>query len=164
MKYYVIINNQQFGPVDEQQMRGMGINRDTLVWRDGMPQWSPAGDLPELAFLFTTPPSPQFPTMWPGSVAGLVLGIFSILCIEMPVIGFVLGFIGVQLTKDSYREYRMSPKKYASGGMLEAAYIMSRVGFWAGIVVTGLLVLGILVYVFALCFAAGAVGSLVYHV
>ncbi len=52
MKYYVIINGQQTGPVEESQLLGMGVTRDTQVWREGMPQWQAAGMVPELAYLF----------------------------------------------------------------------------------------------------------------
>lgn len=57
MKYYVIINGQQTGPVEESQLLGMGVTRDTQVWREGMPQWQPAGMVPELGYLFASPQS-----------------------------------------------------------------------------------------------------------
>jgi len=52
MKYWVIINGQQQGPVEESQLPSMGVTRDTMVWREGMPQWQTAGALPELSYLF----------------------------------------------------------------------------------------------------------------
>ena len=52
MKYYVLINGQQTGPVEENQLLGMGVTRDTTVWHEGMPQWQAAGTLPELGYLF----------------------------------------------------------------------------------------------------------------
>jgi uncharacterized RDD family membrane protein YckC len=45
MTYYYAVNGQQTGPVEEEQLRGMvssgAISADTLVWREGMPQWQP---------------------------------------------------------------------------------------------------------------------------
>ena len=35
MDYYVIINGQQLGPVDESQLLGMGVTPSTMVWRNG---------------------------------------------------------------------------------------------------------------------------------
>lgn len=68
--WYVYQNNVQTGPVSEDQLSGMGLTPATLVWREGMEQWQPAGQVSELAFLFevhaeeassfttTPPPSP----------------------------------------------------------------------------------------------------------
>lgn len=52
MKYYVMINGRQAGPFEEFQLIGNGVMRDTQVWHEGMPQWQPAGMVPELAHLF----------------------------------------------------------------------------------------------------------------
>ena len=52
MKYYVMINGRQAGPFEEFQLIGNGVTRDTQVWHEGMPQWQPAGMVPELAHLF----------------------------------------------------------------------------------------------------------------
>lgn len=60
MKYYAVINGQQVGPVEEHQLQGMGVTRETLVWHEGMPQWQPAGNLPELGYLFKGMPNPGF--------------------------------------------------------------------------------------------------------
>ena len=68
--WYVYQNNVQTGPVSADQLSGMGLTPATLVWREGMEQWQPAGQVSELAFLFevhaeeaasfttTPPPSP----------------------------------------------------------------------------------------------------------
>lgn len=52
MQYYVVINGQQTGPVDESKLLSMGVTKETLVWHEGMPQWKPAGTVPELSHLF----------------------------------------------------------------------------------------------------------------
>lgn len=45
MKWYYASGGQQVGPIDETELARLvaagAINRATLVWRDGMPQWSP---------------------------------------------------------------------------------------------------------------------------
>ena len=141
MTYYVILNGQQAGPVDEGQLLSLGVTRDTLVWRSGLQQWQAAGSVAELAYLFNAPSRPQTSSaaIWPGAVAGLVLGICSLqFC--LPVIGLVFGIIGMSVTKQSYREYVGNPTKYAAGGMLKAARILSRIGFIIGIVVTAIFV------------------------
>lgn len=58
------IGGQQYGPFDMAQMTQMvqsgQLTAQTLVWKQGMPQWTPAGNVAELVALFapTTPPMP----------------------------------------------------------------------------------------------------------
>ena len=63
--YYAAINNQQSGPFDMdtlQQMAKSGqITRQTLVWKQGMPQWLAAEKVVELASLFAAVPPPLPP-------------------------------------------------------------------------------------------------------
>jgi hypothetical protein len=66
-QYYAVINGQQAGPYDGMALRQLVqqqmVNRDTLVWKQGMPQWTQAGQVPEVATLFTPqgPPPPPVP-------------------------------------------------------------------------------------------------------
>ncbi len=59
-QYYVGINGQQMGPFDVNILRQMvqqgQISGQTQVWTQGMPQWAPAGAVPELATLFASQP------------------------------------------------------------------------------------------------------------
>jgi membrane protease subunit (stomatin/prohibitin family) len=58
--YHVHLNGQQVGPVPFAQMQQAAANgqlrADTPVWRDGLPAWAPAGQVPELASLFAPAP------------------------------------------------------------------------------------------------------------
>lgn len=67
VQYMVAINGQQYGPYNIQQMQQMAqsgqINASVLVWAQGMPQWLTAGNVPELAQLFTTTPPPPPSTL-----------------------------------------------------------------------------------------------------
>jgi membrane protease subunit (stomatin/prohibitin family) len=62
--YFVAINNQQQGPFDAatlaQKARDGQLSRSTLVWKQGMANWTPAENVPDLANLFghTPPPLP----------------------------------------------------------------------------------------------------------
>lgn len=64
--YYYATNGTQHGPVTFEQMRSLfasrSINRDSLVWKQGMAAWTPLKDVDELkSFLGgnTPPPLPQ---------------------------------------------------------------------------------------------------------
>lgn len=63
IEFYVLLNNQQSGPLDINKLRTLIINgeviKDTLVWKNGMANWENAGKQNELTNLFnTTPPPP----------------------------------------------------------------------------------------------------------
>jgi len=62
MNYFMADGNVQKGPFPIDQLIGQGLKRDTLVWREGMPQWQKADTVPELAGLFTgyQPPQQQY--------------------------------------------------------------------------------------------------------
>jgi hypothetical protein len=48
-QWFYARDNERQGPVSEETIRHLltakAIDRDSLVWRDGMPDWTPAGDL-----------------------------------------------------------------------------------------------------------------------
>lgn len=60
MKFFIVENNQQAGPFSVEEMAMRGVTPSTPVWREGMADWTPAGNVPELASLFSTSrPQPQ---------------------------------------------------------------------------------------------------------
>lgn len=69
MPWYYARNGQRFGPVEEDEIHrlaGAGqLGPADLTWKPGMPSWRPAGEVPELAFLFRSrpaaPPPPPAP-------------------------------------------------------------------------------------------------------
>lgn len=58
--WYYAANNEQKGPINESELKAnLAANKlpaDTLVWKDGMDNWTPANQVP--AFSFRQPPSP----------------------------------------------------------------------------------------------------------
>ena len=60
--YHVALNGQQQGPWDlntlAQKAREGALTRTTLVWKPGMPNWTPADQVPDLANLFASMPPP----------------------------------------------------------------------------------------------------------
>jgi membrane protease subunit (stomatin/prohibitin family) len=61
-KFHIHLNGKQMGPygmdVLKQGVDSGQFSRETMVWREGMPQWIQAGSVPELAGLFGPPPFP----------------------------------------------------------------------------------------------------------
>ena len=71
--WYYAENNRQAGPVDtgtlKRLIRANVVTRSTLVWKDGMANWSPAADVPHLVAepppLPPAPPAPKQPPPLP---------------------------------------------------------------------------------------------------
>lgn len=68
--FYLYVDSQQVGPVPMQQLplyvQAGKLTPDTLVWKEGMPQWAAAETVPELQQLFgrqTPPPIPSTTTI-----------------------------------------------------------------------------------------------------
>ena len=68
-QYFIAVDGQQAGPFTTEQMPQLVQNgtltMQTLVWKQGMPQWAAAQTLPELASLFA-PPAGAVPPPIPG--------------------------------------------------------------------------------------------------
>jgi membrane protease subunit (stomatin/prohibitin family) len=62
VSFFVGAEGKQAGPFDLPTLQSMLANgqlkRETLVWRQGMPSWSRASDVPELGSLFASVPPP----------------------------------------------------------------------------------------------------------
>ena len=71
--FHVAYDGKQTGPYDmaklEQDVASGRLTRDSLVWRQGMVQWTPAGQVAELKNLFGSLPPP----LPPGKSSRLVL-------------------------------------------------------------------------------------------
>ena len=73
MKYYIAENGQQAGPFEPNELLLHGLTVNSLVWCEGMPNWTSASQVPELMALLSgqtyTPPAgtnvqlPQTPPM-----------------------------------------------------------------------------------------------------
>lgn len=108
MQYYVVEAGQQAGPFTIEQLRDRGVRPDTLVWREGMAQWMPAGSVAELGALFAggvppvTPPY-AMPAGYgtvppPGAEKKVAAGLCGILVGTFGIHKFILGFTGAGLT------------------------------------------------------------------
>ncbi len=122
--YYSNDGTNQQGPADLDGLRQAGITRQTLVWRDGMPGWTPAGDVQELAELFADanpaielsytskpntvePQVPDGPLSYQGqypnqvqtangmAIASMVLGIVGILSVFCYCFGLIPSILAI---------------------------------------------------------------------
>jgi membrane protease subunit (stomatin/prohibitin family) len=63
--FYAVVDGKQSGPFDlsalQSQVQAGKISRETLVWKQGMPAWTAAGQVSDLATLFAAIPPPLPP-------------------------------------------------------------------------------------------------------
>lgn len=71
-KYYYSDGQQQFGPFSKKELKSNNITKETLVWYDGLKDWTKASEVEELADLFssnaTPPPLPKQKTTTPPPI------------------------------------------------------------------------------------------------
>lgn len=73
MNYFIIINDAQQGPFTIAELQQKGISSETLVWTEGMAEWTPAWQVEELRPIFykqtagtaVPPPPPSGPAVGP---------------------------------------------------------------------------------------------------
>jgi len=88
--WYYVVDGRQAGPVGEQQLREMltagQIPLTALVWREGMPNWVPAGSVPGMI-----PGAPPLPPAAQDSGNRIAAGVCGILLGSLGVHKFILG-------------------------------------------------------------------------
>jgi TM2 domain-containing membrane protein YozV len=106
MNYHIAAGSGQQGPFTVEQLRGMGLRPETLVWGEGMPQWVPAGQVAELQpILSSITPVPGTPMPAPVGYAAppppnpseagskkIAAGLCGILLGGLGIHKFILGY------------------------------------------------------------------------
>jgi len=165
MEYYFAVGNAQRGPHTLEQLSAIGLKPDTLVWREGLPQWKPAGALPELAPLFASPqahpdgppadaavPLPALALAYqsPGSdggsqngmaIASMVLGIVALLTMVCEGFGLIPGILAIIFGVLARKQIGRSDSQ---------GWGMATAGLICGSIAVGLVVAGITAIVIAI--------------
>ncbi len=75
------------------------------------------------------------PPELPGATAGLVLGICSIV-FNIPIVQLVLGFLGLQKSREAKQIAAMNPGVYTGEGIAQAGFVCSIIGLVLGAIST----------------------------
>ena len=62
MNYWIIVDDHHDGPYSGRQLVDNGLQPETLVWTEGLPDWTPATEIAELAAMLenrTAVPAPE---------------------------------------------------------------------------------------------------------
>ncbi len=132
MQWHYALSGQKLGPVSQDEIKNLAlqgvIQPDTLLWTSGMPNWTPAGKVPELELTFGAPaprppagaygqPPPYAASARPGETVGsggplaasILTTLFCCLPFGIPAIVYAARISGkvasgdIQGAKDSAR-------------------------------------------------------------
>lgn len=156
--YYSQDGQSRHGPVRPDELQKIGLTRETLIWREGLPDWVRAGDLAELAGLFSTSgpfyqpsyghPTPasagQYDVVPPNymkrtnafAVTSLVLGILGLVT-SCFVVGLLLAILAVGFGHLAQRQI------FQTG---QPGYGLAMVGLVTGYIATGISLLILFVF------------------
>ena len=86
-KYFYIIDENKLGPFDLEDLKSADIKRDTLVWFQGIKDWTKASEVSELGELFIhlPPPIPNIQT----KKYRISLQLLALTCLVASVIAWV---------------------------------------------------------------------------
>ncbi len=137
-KYFYTDGTNNYGPLTLEELLGRNISRDTKVWFQGLDEWKPAQDIPELGehFEFTPPPVSSSsnqnyesinhqrpPKTW--LVESILVTLFC--CLPLGIVGIV------NAAKVESRFYAGDIN--GSERSSEEAKKWTNIGFWIGLVV-----------------------------
>ena len=124
MAWFIAVEGQRQGPLSEEDVmawaRSGRVKPSDLVWRDGMPEWLPAGQVPQLSQIVgrfaapvaSSPDDPFLRVLLPvgrsgWAIAAGYLGLFSLLVIPAPL-ALICGILAI-------RDIRRNPQKHGMG-------------------------------------------------
>lgn len=102
-EWYIVFNGQQVGPMSKDQLSSYGLNPQSKVWKEGMPDWVDAYTQPELMEIMPQAnPSPAPATGYTApqgyvsqtGKSNMVAGILAILLGAFGAQYFYMGKIG----------------------------------------------------------------------
>jgi hypothetical protein len=142
-KYYYSDGIEKFGPFTIEELQGYDIKSDTMMWAEGMEDWKPAGQMPQIAMLFDLSSPPPAMASAPSTrdlldddmeddrpmpknylVESILVTFFC--CLPLGIVGI----INAAKVETAYRTEGYRAAKKASDEALK----WTKIGFWVGLV------------------------------
>jgi hypothetical protein len=128
-KWHCTISDQKYGPVSSEQLRQWvaegRLRPNDYVWCEGMTDWAPYNTIAELNYAPATQPTYVQVPVDQGNgmaVAGMVLGIISVVTVCLWPISLILAIIGLCL---SIAGKSRSSRTNTGGGMAITGIVLS---------------------------------------
>ncbi len=114
VQYYYTDGKERFGPYSIEELKDQPITPQTLVWKEGLPDWMPANTLSDLNILF--PEGPEMETSFSGQphaqplavapknwlIESVLVTIFC--CLPIGIVGIILALLVDTLWKEGHKE------------------------------------------------------------
>ncbi len=159
MQWYYSKNGTQLGPVSEGELLAKvasgEVSAADLVWKEGMADWRPAGNVPELASLRVTPPvvnspvvnSPYAPPAFPSAPTAGGANIPNYLWQSIVVTIFCCWPLGIPAIVYAAKVDGLRARGDIAGAMAASSsaktWCIVAAGIWLGLVVLWILFAGV---------------------
>lgn len=145
-QYYYTDGSERYGPFTFEQLRERNITPETLVWKEGMADWLPARQVPDLqslhastaeSFAASPPPFTSTGTVNPGLppknwlVESILVTILC--CLPLGIVGIINATKVESLWNSGQRDASLKASQEAGKWV--------KIAFFSGIVVMGLYIL-----------------------
>lgn len=142
-QYYYTDGKERYGPFSLDQLRDRNIGKETLVWKEGMPDWVAAKNLSDLQSLFegsadiVQPPAAvpyaQLPELPPKNWLVESILVTILCCLPLGIVGIVNATKVESLWNTGQREAAVKASQEAGKWV--------KIGFIAGLAVVALYII-----------------------
>jgi hypothetical protein len=112
-QYYYTDGKERFGPFSIEELKEKNITPQTYVWKEGLPDWVPAGNLRDLSGLFpeevpfvqSSTSSPSGTSSTPPKnwlIESVLVTIFC--CLPLGIVGIILSTMVDTMWKEGHKE------------------------------------------------------------
>ena len=131
--YYYSDGLQKHGPFSMEELRGIRLSRNTMVWRSSMEKWVPAEQLPELEGSFSEEPSRSTvqESSYPNGRPPRTWLVESILVTVFCCLPFgIAGIVNAAKVESRFNYGDIAGAKSSS----DEAGKWTKIGFWIGVI------------------------------
>ena len=103
-KYYYLDGPDKKGPYSEEEFINLNLNQDTLIWTEGLENWKPLKEFPDLLKVIPPPPPEEVMPKPPAKKKSKKVGYSFLILFVLLAISFGVGYGIVESKKSKYKE------------------------------------------------------------